>query len=37
MAEIKIEPRDRGGAMWPWIFGLLALLLVGWLVFEAFD
>ena len=37
MAEIKIEPRSSGGSVWPWILGLLALLLVGWLVFEAFD
>lgn len=36
MAEINVE-RKEGGSIWPWIIGLLALLLVGWLLFSMFD
>jgi hypothetical protein len=36
MADIDIE-RKGGGSIWPWLLGLLALLLVGWLLWEMFD
>jgi hypothetical protein len=35
MAEINVE-RKEGGSLWPWIIGLLALLLVGWLLYSMF-
>lgn len=36
MADIEIE-RKRGGSVWPWILGLLLLLLLGWLLWEWLD
>ncbi|MDQ3309220.1 MAG: hypothetical protein M3497_03765 [Gemmatimonadota bacterium] len=36
MAEINVE-RKGGGSILPWIVGLLALLLVGWLLYSMFD
>ncbi|HEV2148041.1 MAG TPA: hypothetical protein VGR37_11615 [Longimicrobiaceae bacterium] len=36
MADIDIE-RKSGGSIWPWLLGLLALLLIGWLLWEMFD
>ncbi|CAN5770987.1 hypothetical protein BH20GEM3_BH20GEM3_02940 [soil metagenome] len=36
MAEINVE-RKGGGSILPWIIGLLALLLVGWLLYSMFD
>ncbi|HEX2189320.1 MAG TPA: hypothetical protein VHG51_10505 [Longimicrobiaceae bacterium] len=35
MADIDIE--RKGGSIWPWILGLLALLLLGWLLWEWLD
>ena len=35
MAEIRVE-RKEGGSIWPWIIGLLALLLIGWLLYSMF-
>lgn len=36
MAEINVE-RKEGGSIWPWIIGMLALLLIGWLLYSMFD
>lgn len=36
MANIPVE-RTGGAGIWPWLIGLLALLLVGWFVLELFD
>ncbi|WP_192822955.1 hypothetical protein [Rufibacter sp. LB8] len=32
MAEINIEPKKRSG--WGWLLVLLALLVIGWLVYK---
>lgn len=36
MANIPVEHKS-GPGIWPWLLGLLALLLVGWFVLELFD
>lgn len=35
MAEIHVERKEAG--IWPWILGLLLLLLLGWGIYELFD
>ena len=36
MANIPVE-KTGGAGIWPWLIGILALVLVGWLVLELFD
>lgn len=36
MADINLE-KKRSTPIWPWILGLLALLVIGWLIVEAMD
>lgn len=36
MADINLE-RKKGGSIWPWIIGLLVLLLLIWVIVEAMD
>lgn len=35
MAEIELEPK-RNPSLWPWILGLLFVLVVGWLLYTWF-
>lgn len=37
MADTNLERKERKGAIWPWIIGLLVLLLLAWLIFGAMN